>query len=126
MNPKPFSLFINHSFSAQRRLPGYEGKCGQLHTTYFKLQLEIATIEPPANGFVIDFYQIKKELETLLDPMVGEVLNDIPPFDKLTPSTENVARWLYQQFVPSIDNTVAKLIAITTWEDENFAARYAP
>lgn len=126
MDPKPFSLFINHSFSTQRRLHGYEGKCGQLHITYFKLQLEIATIEPPTNGFVIDFYQVKKELEQLLDPMVGEILNDIAPFDTLTPSTENVARWLYQQFVPSIDNTMAKLIAITAWEDENFAARYAP
>lgn len=131
MNIKPFTLFINHNFSAQRRLPGYAGpenspKCAQLHTTYFKLQLEIATIEPPHQGFAIDFYQIKKELENLLDPMVGEILNDIKPFNTLTPSTENVSKWLFQQFESYIDSAVAKLLAITVWEDENFAARYAP
>lgn len=126
MSTKPFTLLINHSFSAQRRLSGYIGKCGQLHTTYFKLQLEIATIEPPHQGFVIDFYQVKKELENLLDPMVGEILNEIKPFDVLIPSTENVAKWLYEQFESYIDSDVAQLRSITVWEDENYAARYAP
>jgi 6-pyruvoyltetrahydropterin/6-carboxytetrahydropterin synthase len=62
----------------------------------------------------------------LLKPLLARydhvLLNDIPPFDKINPSAENIARTIYGELKPKI--TGAKLESVTVWESPESSAEY--
>jgi len=50
------------------RLPFHEGKCKNLHGHSYKCLIEL-TGEPDKNGIVLDYYDLKKIVEPILDEM---------------------------------------------------------
>lgn len=55
-------------FEAAHRLPFHEGKCRHLHGHSYKIVVELEG-EPDANGFVIDFNEIKKRINPYIDEL---------------------------------------------------------
>jgi 6-pyruvoyltetrahydropterin/6-carboxytetrahydropterin synthase len=55
-------------------------------------------------------------------------LNELPPFDTLNPSAENIARHIYDQTSKQIRETPngAGIGSVTVWETETTAATYWP
>ncbi len=50
------------------RLPFHEGKCKNLHGHSYKCMIEL-TGEPDKNGIVLDYYDLKKIIEPILDEL---------------------------------------------------------
>lgn len=55
-------------------------------------------------GLAVDFKVLKKTLERILEKLDHKYLNEIPPFDKENPSSENIARYIYQEFEKALSN----------------------
>ena len=68
--------------------PPYKGKCSRPHGHNFEIEAVFETDKPDARGFAgVDFDDFKNALMKYDHQM----LNDIPPFDQIQPSAENIA-----------------------------------
>ncbi len=51
---------------------------------------------------VVDFEDVKKEADAVIDLLDHRHLNEIPPFDVLNPTAENLALFFFQQLSPAL------------------------
>lgn len=120
-----YRLLIEDSFAAAHQLRGYMGKCERLHGHNWKVQAEVKANELNDIGLAIDFKDLKTCLRSLLDQVEHHFLNEIPPFDKVNPSSENMAKWLYYQMGNKINSDRVKVSRIVVWESDTAAAVYS-
>ncbi|UCG53947.1 MAG: 6-carboxytetrahydropterin synthase, partial [Dehalococcoidia bacterium] len=53
-------------------------------------------------------------------------LNNIPPFDEINPSSENIASTLYNQLKTTLKQTPVELEAVEVWESPESGVEYSP
>jgi len=73
-------------------------------------------------GMALDFSLLKRELDAVLARYDHGNLNETPPFDAINPSSENIARIIYQglkQRLPQAD-----LRYVEAWESPDAWATY--
>ena len=120
-----FILSVKHEFSAARALRDYDGKCGNVHGHNYKVTVKIATHETD-KGYVLDFYEIKLYLAEILEKYDLSYLNELSPFDKINPTTENIAKWLFEQLLDYVVEKQAFLKTVKVSEGDDFSATYSP
>jgi 6-pyruvoyltetrahydropterin/6-carboxytetrahydropterin synthase len=72
----------------------------------------------------MDFHEIKEIANETISSLDHSFLNDLFPFTEKNPSSENIAKWLYDSLKKKINNGPVRLSAITVWESENASATY--
>lgn len=92
-----FVLRAESSFCAAHKLIGYNGACQRLHGHNWKISLSIKTEIVDEIGIGCDFKILKKILESILIPFDHQDLNSISPFDKMNPTAENIAKFIYNE-----------------------------
>ena len=87
-------------------------------------KIEVTVISPALDrlGFVVDFQEIKKKLKDFLIPLDHVCLNDIDFFKKQNPTTENIAKYIFQEFSKVIQPL--KLKHLKVWESETSSVVY--
>lgn len=120
-----YRLLIEDSFAAAHQLRGYMGKCERLHGHNWKIEAEVKAEELNDIGLAIDFRDLKSCLRGLLDQVEHLFLNEIPPFDKINPSSENMAKWLYYEMGNKVNSDKVKVSRIVVWESDSAAASYS-
>jgi len=121
----PYELFIQATFSAAHNLREYKGKCERLHGHNWRVDLHLAADRLNREGMVLDFTEANRILREVLDPFDHAYLNDVPPFDRLNPSSENLARIIAEAVAGRLPAGI-RLAAVTTWESDHAAATYRP
>lgn len=119
-----FSLSIEASFSSAHSLRGYVGRCSRVHGHNYKVVIEIAADSLNELGFVVDYYDVKTVLSDCIDQIDHRNINDIPPFDTLNPTAENLAIWFYKQLSQHLNDQRISVSAVTLYETEDFCIRY--
>ena len=91
-------LRVRDDFSSAHALRHYQGKCENIHGHNFSVEacVEGDTLTPDTE-MLLDFKIIKTELKAVLSLLDHKNLNDTPPFDAQNPSSENLARFIYQE-----------------------------
>jgi 6-pyruvoyltetrahydropterin/6-carboxytetrahydropterin synthase len=123
-----YEVSVEDTFAAAHNLRNYKGKCENLHGHNYKVRAIVAAKELDAVGLVYDFVQLKQVMQSVLRSLDHKYLNEIPPFDKLNPSAENLARHIYDEAskqLPAAPNG-AGIASITVWETELTKATYRP
>jgi 6-pyruvoyltetrahydropterin/6-carboxytetrahydropterin synthase len=69
---------------------------------------------------------LKRQLDAILDRFDHTCLNDDPPFDKINPSAENIARTIYDALKPAIAGTTAILDCTEVYESPDSWVTYRP
>jgi len=121
----PYELFIQTGFSAAHALREYKGKCERLHGHNWHVDLRLAGDRLDAGGMLLDFTDAKRILGEVLEPFDHRHLNEVPPFDRLNPSSENIARVVAEAVADRLPKGVL-VASVTAWESDRCAATYRP
>ena len=71
-----------------------------------------------------DFSVLKRILESKLDVLDHRFINEVPPFDRINPSAENLARYLWGELEPEIKKLGVKLVSVSVSEKDTQTATY--
>jgi 6-pyruvoyltetrahydropterin/6-carboxytetrahydropterin synthase len=90
------------ALEAAHRLPNApEGhKCRRLHGHSFQVEVHISGPVSPEQGWVQDFADIGEAFQPLHATLDHNYLNDIAGLEN--PTSENLARWIWQRLKPSL------------------------
>jgi 6-pyruvoyltetrahydropterin/6-carboxytetrahydropterin synthase len=119
-----FEVSVTMSFGAAHNLRGYRGKCEALHGHNWKVEAVLSSLRLDKLGMVEDFTAIKERLKETLSVLDHGYLNNVPPFDKMNPTSENIARFIYQCMKKKFRGPHLKVCRIKVWETETSAATY--
>jgi 6-pyruvoyltetrahydropterin/6-carboxytetrahydropterin synthase len=115
-----YELNVEETFAAAHALRGYEGPCENVHGHTFKVQVQIKGEKLNNLGLLEDFKTIKKHLHQVLKKFDHADLNNLPEFKEQNPSSENIARVIFEQ----LKSTLPNLARVTIWESATTCASY--
>jgi 6-pyruvoyltetrahydropterin/6-carboxytetrahydropterin synthase len=119
-----FILKVIKTFSAAHNLRQYKGKCEKLHGHNWKVEVEVQGKKLGKSGMLIDFHDLKKKVEDILAKLDHGYLNEIPPFDKINPTSENLAKYFYATLAYELRAMSYELYKVTVWESDAACASY--
>jgi 6-pyruvoyltetrahydropterin/6-carboxytetrahydropterin synthase len=120
-----YELTVKDHFDAAHALRGYPGECRELHGHTWDVAATVAAEDLDDIGIVYDFKRLKADLAAVLDRYDHAYLNDIPPFDDLSPTAENLARVIYEGLVDQVGPRV-RVLEIAVWESPIAKLVYRP
>jgi len=125
-----FEVTVDHTFSAGHALRGYRGKCENPHGHNYRVRLTLRGSQLDSIGLLYDFADVKCLLREIAEPLDHQFMNDVPPFDKLNPSAENLAKFFYEETERRLadqrpENGVC-VSSVTVWETDTTTATYTP
>jgi len=88
------------------------------------VEVSVTARELDKAGLGIDFKILKAETNALLKTLDHKHLNELQPFSELSPSSENIAKYLFHELAKRIDNGNVKVESITVWESDFASASY--
>jgi 6-pyruvoyltetrahydropterin/6-carboxytetrahydropterin synthase len=122
-----FEAAIEESFAAGHALRNYRGKCENPHGHNYRCQVGVEGERLDAAGLLVDFAELKRDLHAVLDRLDHQWLNDVPPFDALNPSAENLARHIYEELSARLAAQPGlRLAFVRLWETDVASATYRP
>jgi len=110
-----YQISVELHFDAAHYLRDYRGKCENIHGHRFKVIATVRTEKLNAIGLAYDFTDLKKQLASVIDRFDHTCINDLPPFDSINASSENVASTIYHELQSCLPEEVT-LTAIEVWE----------
>jgi 6-pyruvoyltetrahydropterin/6-carboxytetrahydropterin synthase len=120
-----YQLFVEEHFDAAHYLPDYHGKCERLHGHRFKVVARLEAAKLDRTGLAYDFAQLKQHLREILAQFDHTCLNDVPPLDKIGPSSENIATTIYEALQPRLSVSPVKLVNVEVWESPTAGVSYS-
>lgn len=92
-------------FDAAHYLPGYNGKCANMHGHTWHVEVEVCGDVDEKTGMVMDLAILKREVNTIIDKFDHQVLNDLDYLQAYSfniaehPTCENLAQFIHDQLV---------------------------
>ncbi|RII27925.1 MAG: 6-carboxytetrahydropterin synthase QueD [Geobacter sp.] len=119
-----YKLKILTSFAAAHNLVHYQGDCENLHGHNWKVEVTVTARELDKAGLGIDFKVLKAETNALLKTLDHKYLNELAPFAGLSPSSENISRYLHGELSRRLNNDNVRVDFVTVWESDMACATY--
>jgi len=120
-----YEITILSHFSGAHRLRYLHGQCEDLHGHNWKIEVHVTSRRLGKEGVALDFGILKKEVAKILNTLDHKFLNDLPCFCKREPSSENIARYIFDQLQPETRKRAVTLKKVTAWESETASATYS-
>ena len=120
-----YQISVEGHFDAAHYLRDYGGKCENLHGHRFKVVVSLEAKKLDKIGLAYDFTELKRHLGEVLARFDHTSVNDVPPFDKINPSSENIAAEIYKQLKDRFPAEVV-LSSVEVWESPESRVFYSP
>ena len=120
-----FELKTITQFGAAHQLRNYKGKCENLHGHNWKIEVYVKGEELEKDGMLIDFKIVKDKTEEIIERFDHKFLNDLECFSEINPSSENIAKYIYEELEKEISDKRVKVSRVTAWESDNACATYS-
>ncbi len=125
MKKKIWQLTVRSEFCAGHALRNYEGKCENMHGHNFTVELVVQGEKLDDNiEFLIDFKILKKKLKEILNTLDHRLLNETSPFDKINPTSENLAQHIYIMMEKSLLDYEVQVCSVSVSEKSAQTATY--
>lgn len=113
-------LVKDFRFEAAHFLPNVpEGhKCRRIHGHSFRGELAVRGPIDPQLGWVMDFADLKKALDPIVNDLDHYLLNEIPGLEN--PTSERLAIWIWNRIAPHVPH----LVRVTIEETCNSRCHY--
>lgn len=121
-----YEIAVEMDFDAAHFLRGYRGKCESLHGHRYKVVAILKRHDLDDIGLAYDFTLLKQHLGEVLSKYDHTCLNDIPPFNRINPSSENIASTIYEKLRRKLAKAPVSLASIEVWESPTNRVIYHP
>jgi 6-pyruvoyltetrahydropterin/6-carboxytetrahydropterin synthase len=119
-----YELTIETGFASAHQLRGYKGKCEKMHGHNWKVQVSVIAERLNEIDLAIDFHDLKRMANEVVSPLDHAFLNEIFPFTEKNPSSENIAKWIYDSMNKKLSEDNVRVSAVTVWESDTASASY--
>jgi len=119
-----YRLTIFTHFAAAHNLINYQGDCENLHGHNWKVEVTVKARELDKAGLGIDFKIMKRQTKAVLDQLDHKYLNDLAQFRSLSPSSENIARFLFEELTGCLNSNNVTVEQVNVWESDHACASY--
>jgi len=119
-----YELKITSHFSAAHQLREFQGGCEKLHGHNWKIEVYVTSANLGEDGLVMDFRLIKEATKGVLEGLDHRFLNELEPFEHQNPSSENIARHIFQLLSQKLNRGGVRVSKITAWESDSACASY--
>jgi len=119
-----YELTILSHFSGAHRLRSLHGQCEELHGHNWKIEVSVTSRRLNKGGMVVDFGILKQRVARVLKALDHTYLNELPYFSKKEPSSENIAKFVFDRLKAELKGQPVVLSQVTAWESETACATY--
>lgn len=120
-----WQLTVREGFSSAHALRHYQGKCENLHGHNYMVEMTVeGEVLTTDTELVTDFSILKKILRAELALIDHCNLNETYPFETMNPSSENIARYLWQRIKPQLKDLPVELYTMSVSEKSAQTATY--
>jgi 6-pyruvoyltetrahydropterin/6-carboxytetrahydropterin synthase len=124
LNQRLFEVKVISSFAAAHNLKDFRGKCENLHGHNWKVEVVLRGESLESNGILVDFGEVKAATREALEEVDHTYLNELPFFSQNNPSSENVARFLFEKLSAKLNTANRRLLSVSAWESTDACATY--
>jgi 6-pyruvoyltetrahydropterin/6-carboxytetrahydropterin synthase len=122
-----FEVTVEQDFASAHALRNYKGSCENVHGHNWKAQVVIEGEKLDDAGMLIDFLDVKRMMDAIVARLDHKFLNDIPPFDVINPSAENLAEHFYEKLSQDLEGLGGvRVKEVKIWETGIQSATYRP
>ncbi len=118
-----YRLHIRADFAAAHRLREYDGNCERLHGHNWRVDVTLCGRKLDRLGMLLDFREAKRLVREAVEPLDHRCLNDLEPFRDANPTTETIARMVYETIAARLPDGVS-VAEVTAWESDGCGASY--
>jgi len=118
-----YKLSVKTQISGAHSLRKYEGDCSRLHGHNWKIIIEVRCEQLDEIGMGIDFGRLTEISENISNRFDHRNINEIPPFDEINPTAENLARYFYTEAGKQLPQGV-NIAAVRLWETDDYMVEY--
>ena len=119
-----YELKIITQFAAAHRLENFNGKCEALHGHNWKVEVFLVGEQLDEAGLLVDFGVIKARTNALLEEVDHKYLNELEAFREQNPSSENLARYLFERLSTTPSRDGVRVFRVNVWESDTSCASY--
>lgn len=119
-----YLLRARSRFEAAHHLTSYKGSPEPVHGHSWQVEAVLEAGRLDDEGIGYDFVTLRDTLRELAGRFDHQDINTVPPFDRLSPTTERIAAWFYDELQQRLSG--AELIEITVWEGPDCSATFRP
>ena len=119
-----YQISVEQHFDAAHFLRGYKGKCEAIHGHRFRVVVKVKAPALNDIGIAYDFAELKQHMGSIIARFDHTLLNDIPPFDEINPSSENIASVIYSELKPKLAGV--EISCVEVWESPQTRVIYTP
>ena len=119
-----YELKIITQFAAAHRLENFNGKCEALHGHNWKVEVFLGGEQLDEAGLLVDFGVIKARTNALLEEIDHKYLNELEAFREQNPSSENLARYLFERLLATMIRDGVRVSRVNVWESDTSCASY--
>ena len=119
-----FKVNVARSFRASHALRNYDGADEAVHDHTWRCDICIEAKFLDESGCAVDFVKIDKLIDEIIHPLEERSFNSIKPFDETSPSTENIARFIFDKTSGVLDKNGMRVSSVSVWEDPDHSATY--
>jgi 6-pyruvoyltetrahydropterin/6-carboxytetrahydropterin synthase len=91
------------NFDAAHFLRNYIGPCAKMHGHSWKVEAAVTGSELGQSELLMDFHDLRMMLQEITEEFDHGCLNDLEPFRELSPTSENIAAFVFNQLCKSLE-----------------------
>jgi 6-pyruvoyltetrahydropterin/6-carboxytetrahydropterin synthase len=119
-----YEITVVTKFAAAHAIREIGGNCENLHGHNWRIEVALAATDLNQIGLVIDFREVKQALGRVMDQLDHKYLNDIEFFAENSPTSENIARYIFEGLTKNLGRDDVRVVKVTAWESDTAAASY--
>ena len=111
-------------FGAAHQLRLAPGEGERLHGHNWRVRAFVRARQLDSRGFVLDFAELAPMLRAIVEPYEHVFLNEIPPWDDVNPTAENIARHMAEELQRRVGDARVRVHRVQVYETDECCATY--
>lgn len=121
-----YEVRVRGSFAAAHQVRYESGDQEPLHGHNWNVEVMVVGDGLDPSGMVVDFYDVKRALDECLSELTYTTLNENSALGGINPTSENLARWIYDRLTPDIERDGVTVARVEVAEQDAYRASFIP